>query len=190
MKALLVVDIHNSWGWAKRTIESCETDRLVVLAIKSELEKARAAGDIVIFIMFPNGCNGQEFQISKNGKCIGCDTPDSLPEFFEHRHECEPVFFKNRCNAFTNHNLAEYLRSKDVADIILTGCATFVCVFDTAKGALKNGFDVTLLADCVSPPFQTDEWADAKKWLASVQNYAEPTNNNVATVCNIKGVTE
>ena len=184
MKAFLVVDIHGCFGWYAEQIEVDQTKKQVALATKNKLKEARRGGEIIIFAMMPD-CGGQEFQISKNRKCIGCDTADPLAEFLEHRHgyEYEAVFYKNRSNAFINLNLAEYLRSKSVTEIVLLGCTTFGCVLSTALGALENGFNVTLPADCTYPPLETYYEGNGKKqWLEIARTRAKLTNNNLVQI--------
>lgn len=117
---------------------------------------------------------------SQNPKCIICD---GLPErsrlasFLEHKHETpfEAAFIKKESNAFTNRGLAPYLHSKGVKEVVLVGCNTFQCVLYTAIGALKAGFNVTLLEECSYPPFNNDEgrYSTKKYWLERAMEGSE-----------------
>jgi nicotinamidase-related amidase len=55
-------------------------------------------------------------------------------------------FTKSSGSAFTNPEFERALRAKDIGEIVLTGVYTSGCVAATAKGALKRGFKVCLLA--------------------------------------------
>jgi len=59
-------------------------------------------------------------------------------------------FPKCRGNAFSNPRLVEFLRSRNVRDVILTGVYANTCVQFTAIGALRLGYRVTVLRDAVA----------------------------------------
>lgn len=110
-----------------------------------------------------------EVRIGKGKICIACDRPvdERLAEFLHHRHDgSEPVFVKNTGDAFQNHSLPHFLKTQDVGTLVLVGCNTCACVFDTACGAMSNGFNVVLREKGSYPPFQSNgerEW-----WLEAI----------------------
>lgn len=50
----------------------------------------------------------------------------------------------------TNHDLREYLRSKGVTELYVTGLATDYCVKASALDAVKNGFTTYVVTDAVA----------------------------------------
>ena len=59
----------------------------------------------------------------------------------------EPIFEKTVGDAFAETTLAEWLRERDIAEVILLGAQTDECVTATCRGALARGFAVTVVAD-------------------------------------------
>jgi nicotinate phosphoribosyltransferase len=54
-------------------------------------------------------------------------------------------------SAFSATDLEPLLREQDVRHIFVCGLATEYCVLETVKDAIRSGFRVTLLSDCVRP---------------------------------------
>ncbi|WNQ14113.1 isochorismatase family cysteine hydrolase [Paenibacillus aurantius] len=59
-------------------------------------------------------------------------------------------FPKNRGDAFTNPELLSFLKSKQISHLFIIGVFAEGCVTDTAKGALRRSFKVTVLSDAVA----------------------------------------
>ena len=59
------------------------------------------------------------------------------------------VMGKDAFSAFGNAKIAERLRATGAKHLLICGIETSVCVYQTARDALKAGYQVTLLADCV-----------------------------------------
>jgi len=53
-------------------------------------------------------------------------------------------------SCFENADFKEKLKSINRKKIILTGIETHICVFQTAYDLIKDGYDVQVIADCVS----------------------------------------
>lgn len=177
-QALLVIDIDRCDGWDS-DIEELDDDmnrKQVALAIMETLEKWRASNAIIVFIVLVNlehpkpKHTAQAAMARKRSKCIVCDLPEDLrlAGFLEHRHGAgfEPAFIKRTGDAFSNSELSDFLRSKGVTKVVLAGCNTFMCVQETALGAARNGFGVTLLERCTYPPFSDDE--EKQVWIRTV----------------------
>jgi nicotinamidase-related amidase len=56
---------------------------------------------------------------------------------------------KDAFSAFGNEKIAARLRASGAKHLLLCGLETPVCVYQTARDALKSGFQVTVLADCI-----------------------------------------
>jgi nicotinamidase-related amidase len=55
---------------------------------------------------------------------------------------------KRGLNAFSNTDLDEVLRDRDVTDVVLAGVVTSVCIDSTGRSAHERQFSVTVLSDC------------------------------------------
>lgn len=204
-KALLVIDIDHSDGW-QSDIDGIGyfvnvERKQVALAIKEMLALERARGGLIVFIILITcgGAVGQEAQYGlgnvevpnplnlnlKPGGCLVCDIRNEwrLAKFLEHRHESElePAFIKNGQDAFANKNLERYLRKKNVTEVELVGCRTDQCVQDTATGALKAGFKVTLFAKA-SYPLEINNEADKSWWIKYAKKSAGISEDQEAAI--------
>ncbi len=185
-RALLVVDIDHYNGWKPEDVVLDSEKERVAKAIKQTLDDERAKESVVAFVIVDwYDATGQETQIQaahrchtepkdQKGGCIVCDRSDveRLAAFLEHRHEIEAAFIKKYCDAFTNYGLAKYLHSAGIKEIMLAGCYTSICILDTTRGALQNGFHVTLLDNCTYPPFEN--MPDKKGWIQRAKNAIPP----------------
>lgn len=179
--ALLVIDVQKRFGWDK--IEKLRYERRQIAdGIIVELQKTRLLSRPVIFIVYaPYGDVSrypeykEKFQLQ--GDCEACTAAVGMQGFLQHRHGgtfFEPVFFKSNEDAFTNPNLARYLKDLEIKEVILTGGYTDLCVLRTAQGALTARFDVTLLANCTinsdARVLRTQEGADRWRELVTYCN--------------------
>lgn len=186
MKALLMVDIDYANGWSPVLVGKNPALQKTKENIENLLKKTREEKIIIAFVTMPYGeIVGQEFQlkIAPPEKCLICDiSSGGLVSFLGHYHgeQFEAAFVKTRCNAFTNHALAPYFLSKNVTEIMLAGCSTFVCVLETALGATKAGFDVTLIEECSYPVFSPE--SERERWLMLVKNEMTHTIQRVKIV--------
>lgn len=187
-KALMVVDIDYQDGWHPHKILRDETMKTVSQALVGRLAQARRASIPIMFVMLDplrsNHINGaQTDRTDRREKCLGCDREDNkLPDFLGHRHGnlFEAVFVKGSADAFTNPSIASFLRMKRITQIFLAGCNTFACIQATAIGAVKAGFDVSLVEDCAFPPFQYESYR--REWLSSIGRACPETNKAPSVV--------
>lgn len=193
-KALLVIDMDHANGWAPESFKISSSIH-VIQSLQSRLHKWRHQNEGIIgFVMFPGTtgvmrnmfadcevqfkllCDKSVFPEHGNTGCVGCDAPFNkrLASFLEHQHTpFEPVFIKYSLDAFRNKHLAPFLRTHGVEEVALAGCLTEECIECTAAGALKEGFHVTLLGDCVDYPVTSSEskqeWV---RWMRAVEKPA------------------
>ena len=122
------------------------------------------------FQKLPNGYKSLKLNFKRPNSCLACENPSPLAPFLEHRHDpFEPVFFKNKTDAFTNRSLIRYLNKRNTKSIGLAGCSTTCCVRDTACGAVKEGLSVELLQDCIYSPFDSS-CCQKSEWLNTVRS--------------------
>lgn len=174
MEALLVIDIDKGCGWDSDINLFSAEKKAVALAIEETLKKWRDAGGIIIFITYAQGVTRNIAQLNDNmGRigCVFCDLPDKpyhLAGFLGHRHgtQYEPVFLKDKFDAFTNYKLVSFLRKKGVTKVFLAGCMTSCCVLETALGAVEHGIHVVLLENCTYCAFGDE--TERKSWISKV----------------------
>jgi len=73
---------------------------------------------------------------------------------------------KQQQNAFSGTDLNSILQSRGVNEIYICGLDGAYCVAETAKGGLRNNFDVTLLDDAIITN-KASRWRKRKQTLAS-----------------------
>ncbi len=172
-KALLIIDMDYSEGWSPDKIIDQPKRQSVATSLKKTIAMARRKNIKIVFVIYNSSlfeAGQKQFKCDK--KCSGCICckRNKLAEFLEHR-AAEPIFIKNNSDAFTNTELTLFLRSLEIRELLLCGCYTNDCVMETAKGAVKEGFNITLLNDAIYPPFYD---AIAKEyWLDQMCRYAD-----------------
>jgi isochorismate hydrolase len=60
------------------------------------------------------------------------------------------IFNKTQYDAFYNTGIEEYLNSKGIKNIIITGVTTHLCCETTARSAFVRGFEVYFPVDCTA----------------------------------------
>jgi nicotinamidase-related amidase len=84
------------------------------------------------------------------------DWTELVPELGQ--HPGDHTVTKQRWGAFLGTTLDDYLRQRDVTQVLLTGIATSIGVESTARSAYDLGYNVTLVVDAM-----TDRDADAHR---------------------------
>ena len=131
--ALVMVDLQNTY--TQGTMELFAV-RPAIAEAKKLLERAREAGTQVFHIMHSAG-PGTPYDVEEP---IGQIVSDVAPR------EGEPVIVKQYPNAFVGTDLEAELRKRGVANIILAGFMTHMCINSTARGAFNLGFKPTVVA--------------------------------------------
>ena len=60
----------------------------------------------------------------------------------------EKIFIKPHLNGFLKTNIDQYLRSKGIKSVYVSGLITSVCVLNTIMGAINHGYDTYIVKDC------------------------------------------
>ena len=128
MKALLVIDVQDVY--LKRYKDLSFIDN-----INRKINDAKQNGECIIYIqnVGPFKSNGPEYKFC-DGLNIVSDT----------------MFVKKKPNAFANSALLTYLRNGNIDELELVGIDGAICVYHTAKGAIDNGFTVSIDTACVA----------------------------------------
>lgn len=74
------------------------------------------------------------------------------------------IFSKRFSDAFSNSNLDEFLNKNRVDTIYLVGIDAQYCVYATAKGALKHGYNVAIIKDGIALRAE-------RKWNEIIEKY-------------------
>ncbi len=125
-----------------------------VLKNAGALAEAFRARDLpVVLVHVSGGALGRTEKPMMSGE-PPADWTEMVPEL--HEQPTDHIFTKQTWGAFTNTDLAEYLKAQGVTQIVLAGISTSIGVESTARNAYELGFNVTLAVDAV-----TDTDADA-----------------------------
>src|SRR5208283_1329826 len=148
-EALLICDILNDFVREGAPLEVPET-RKIIPSIKREIEKARKAGDQIIYIVEAHDPKDKEF--SKFGwpphgvkGTKGAEIIDEIKP-----REEDIVIEKTTYAGFHGTKLDETLKSLGIDRIRLTGCVTHICVLFSAYEAVVLDYNVSVLSDAVA----------------------------------------
>ncbi len=135
----------------------------VIPTIASLIERARAAGSLVVFTEFGSReADGSDLPIwaRRHNQGLGAIAgspvypPLSAPESRVVRElqpvEGDLVVQKNTSGPLAGTDLAEQLRERRIARVITTGVATNVCVLEMARELADSDFDVCVVSDACS----------------------------------------
>lgn len=129
--ALLVIDVQNAVvedGW----------DRDGVLArISTVIDTARQGGVPVIYIQHDEPGSPNMARDTEGWRIVVEVAPD----------EGEPVIAKQHGDAFVDTTLEATLAGLGAGHLILVGAQSDGCVRSTSYGALRTGYDITLVSD-------------------------------------------
>ncbi len=143
--AVVVIDMLNDFitGALK-----CERAQAIIPNIKALIEAARKAGAHVIYSTDAHSPDDHEIRVAWHAHAMagtkGAQIIDELvPQPGDH------ISPKTSYSAFYNTNLDEYLRSKGIKTLILTGVLTNCCIQYIAGEAFVRGYRIIVPPDCV-----------------------------------------
>ncbi len=128
MKSLIIIDMQQSYfskGWYDSTLIS---------KINHRIDEVLATGWQVIYVKNLARHNGEPY-IS--------DLVEGL------KIVSNNIFLKHAADAFTNPELDAFLKAHGVTSIEVVGIDGNVCVYKTALGAGKAGYEVRYNMDCI-----------------------------------------
>ncbi|SHJ11550.1 Nicotinamidase-related amidase [Clostridium cavendishii DSM 21758] len=166
-KALLVIDIQEDYTGleAKPPFPYKDSERLIKI-VNNMIDEASKKDIVVVYI-------SQEFDgfVGKTiSKLFGHGTAikgNSGAEFDKRiniiSNHC---FTKNMPDAFTNHKLEMFLDEHQINELYLVGLDAAACVYFTAKGALKRGYNVSIIKDGIV-------LLEEKKWDSVLKKFED-----------------
>ena len=131
--ALLMIDLQNTYREGVMRLEGVEPAIREAAAL---LERARAAGIPVIHVRHDAG-PGSPYDVTAP---IGQISDEVAPK------DGEAVVTKAYPSAFVGTDLEAQLKAAGVADVIVAGFMTHMCVNSTARGAFSLGLRPTVVA--------------------------------------------
>ncbi|MBS4214060.1 cysteine hydrolase family protein [Neobacillus rhizophilus] len=168
---LLVVDVQTAL-----IKEHPYNEKKVIGNIKKLISIARDSNKEVLYVRHDDGI-GEELEYGTDGWQIYHEiAPNKDERVFEKK--CNSAFFKT--------GLKEYLESKKIDTIILTGLQTEYCIDATLKSAFDNGYSV-IIPEQTNTTFD-NEYLSGEK-LYEFYNY-KIWNNRFAKVLSVDEVSK
>ncbi|UZJ52414.1 hypothetical protein CBS101457_001734 [Exobasidium rhododendri] len=135
--ALIVIDPQKSYAsGAPLAISQVETRQKVISGIVDEYRKAKAP---IVWVQHSAGKEAPVFNPSNES----FDWIDLKPE------QGEKAIVKEAPSCFTGTDFHEYLQSKGIKQVVLTGYMAHVCVTGTARSSMEHGYDVVVVKDAI-----------------------------------------
>ena len=137
--ALVVIDVQESFR--RRPNWQVVSNPGIVTAVNDLVAAARAAGDLVVWVLHAEPGTGDVFDpATGHVRLIDGLVPNAG----------EPVLTKTSRNAFTTTNLGQILTERGIRDLTVCGIQTEQCCETTARLAADLGYDVTFVIDATA----------------------------------------
>lgn len=166
MKALVVVDMLEQFvtgDWANKRAQA------IVSNIVNLAQKVKDEGGVVVATKDNHLEEDFELAIWGNHAMVGTKAAEVIPEIAT---LADIEIAKRTYDSFYETNLDQYLKSKEVSEVILAGVLTNICVRHTAFGAFVRGYKTTTAKEIVEVLDLGDEVATAlnKAELATMED--------------------
>ncbi len=136
-KALIIIDIQNDYfEGGKMALDNSEKASLNAKKVLSYFRKKDLP---IIHIQHISTREGATFFL-KNAKGVEIHT-NVEPK------KSEKIFEKHFPNAFRETQLLNYLKEKEISDLVICGMMTHMCVDATTRAAKDLGFNIELIGD-------------------------------------------
>ncbi|WP_057746462.1 cysteine hydrolase family protein [Liquorilactobacillus capillatus] len=157
-KALLIIDYTNDFVHPKGTLSCGKPGQAIENKIISLANTFLANDDYVIL---PTDCHQVNDPYHPESKLFpshnivntwGRELYNRLADWYQENHTRKNVYFfdKNRYSSFANTNLENYLRSRQIEELHLTGVCTDICVLHTAVDAYNKNFNLCIHSDATA----------------------------------------
>jgi nicotinamidase-related amidase len=134
----------------------------IVPVIQREAERARSAGEPLIYLKDDHLADDAEFALFPPHAIAGTRGAEIVPELAP--HDGDVVIPKRRYSGFFGTDLDITLRERGVDTLRLVGDCTNICVLYTASDARNLGYAVEVVRDGVTS-FDLEAHADALREL-------------------------
>jgi len=137
--ALVVIDVQESFR--VRPLWQAVHNPAVVERVGVLVDAARAAGDLVVWVLHAEPGSGGEFDPA-------CGQVRVMAELVPAAGE--PIITKTSHNAFTTTNLQQLLTERGIRGLTVCGIRTEQCVETTARVGSDLGYAVTFVTDATA----------------------------------------
>jgi nicotinamidase/pyrazinamidase len=161
-RALVVVDMIEDFVHEGGALYCGPTMAKIVPVIQRELERARAAGEAVVYLTDNHLPNDAEFAMFPPHALAGTKGAEIVPELAPGKSDV--VIPKRRYSGFFGTDLDITLRERGVDTLRLVGDCTNICVLYTAADARNLGYAVEVVKDGVTS-FDEEAHRDALREL-------------------------
>ena len=143
--AVVVIDMLNDFISGSLKVDRAEA---IVPNIKALLAAAREAGVAVVYSCDAHSPDDHEIKVAWEPHAMaGTEGAEVIAELAPAAGE--HVSPKTTYSSFFDTDLDEYLKSKGITTLVLTGLHTDCCVRHTAADAFFRGYRVVIPEDCV-----------------------------------------
>jgi nicotinamidase/pyrazinamidase len=161
-RALVVVDMIEDFVREGGALYCGPSMQAIVPVIRRELDRARAAGDAVVYLKDDHLPDDAEFAMFPPHAIVGTKGAEIVPELAPAAGDV--VIPKRRYSGFFGTDLDITLRERKVDTLRLVGDCTNICVLYTAADARNLGYAVEVVRDGVTS-FDLEAHADALREL-------------------------
>lgn len=173
-KALVIIDIQEDYtGKNAKSPFPYKNSDILIDKINKLAEKANSNNINIIYVK-------QEFEGFVGrliSRLLGHSTAikgkagtefDNRLKFYS-----ENIFSKPMPDAFTNIEFGLFLKMHEIKGLYLVGLDAAGCVLYTARGGIKNGYDVTIITDSIA-------LKDESKWDTLMNQYKKENINLIS----------
>jgi len=161
-RALVVIDMIEDFAREGGALYCGPSMGRIIPVIQRELERARAAGEPVIYLTDNHVPDDAEFKLFTPHAIAGTKGAEIIPELAP--EDNDDVIPKRRFSGFFGTDLDITLRERGVDTLRLVGDCTNICVLYTAADARNLGYAVEVVRDGVTS-FDAEAHLDALREL-------------------------
>jgi len=161
-RALLVVDMIHDFADPSGTLYCGPSLPRIIPVIKSEIARARASREPIMYLTDNHLPDDAEFQMFPPHAIAGTKGAEIIPELAPANDDV--VIPKRRYSGFFGTDLDITLRERGVDTLRLVGDCTNICVLYTAADARNLGYAVEVVRDGVTS-FDEEAHRDALREL-------------------------
>jgi len=147
-RALVVIDMIEDFAHEGGALYCGPSMARIIPVIQGELERARAAGEPVVYLTDAHLPDDAEFEMFPPHAIVGTKGARIVPELAP--AAADVVIPKRRYSGFFGTDLDITLREKGVDTLRLVGDCTNICVLYTAADARNLGYAVEVVEDGVT----------------------------------------
>lgn len=161
-RALVVIDMIEDFAHEGGALYCGPSMERIIPVIKTELARARSAGEPVVYLTDNHVPDDAEFNVFAPHAIAGTKGAEIIPELAP--EDDDDVIPKRRYSGFFGTDLDITLRERGIDTLRLVGDCTNICVLYTAADARNLGYAVEVLREGVTS-FDEEAHDDALREL-------------------------